>query len=106
MNKLVIIISILIGLFATYAFIGRSSNFDPNSWKYGTPTDRYRMARNLQETELLKGKTVSQVTELLGEPTNTNDWRLLYRINDPLGMNNLFTIRYENNIVIRAVVHD
>ena len=84
----------------------RSIEFDDVLWKNGTPTDRYRMAKNLQETKVLKGKTTTQVIELLGEPINSNNWRLLYRVNDPLGMYDLFTIRHKENIVINAVVHD
>ena len=49
--------------------------FDKEKWKKGTQIERGNMSTNLVESNILIGKTKSEVLDLLGEPkdsTNTN----------------------------------
>lgn len=80
--------------------------FNSDKWLTASKTEKYRMAKDLYKSKFLIGKSVEEVLSLLGEPTNLNENRILYRINDPIGFYDLFSIHYKQNRVTHYGVHD
>ena len=55
--------------------------FDSNSWLSGNAKNRGSMVRDINDRQLLKGKTKSEIERLLGKPDFVlNDWVWAYKV--------------------------
>ena len=56
----------------------KSEKFDKEKWKAGTQIERGNMSTDLIESEILIGKSKSEVINLLGEPKDSSNTNFHY----------------------------
>ncbi|MES0491846.1 MAG: hypothetical protein ABUK01_17760 [Leptospirales bacterium] len=110
MNKLFTAVGIMaiivLGFYLFTSFVSSSIPFDQNKWSNADLRMKYRMARYLEKVNELDGMSIHDVKELLGKPGKQSKEYLFYRVDQPYGFKDGFSILLKNKIVISAYTHD
>ena len=107
--KKVVIITVSILFFSIISlnyYTGFEKVFNEQGWVSADDVTRYRMALHLERNGMLIGKSRSELIELLGRPSSANENYLFYRVDQPMGFKDGFSVILQNKRVISAYVHD
>jgi len=80
MNKLSLVLIVLLILHLGCGGESRNQKFNKEKWKMGTQQDRGNRAEDLIKSYELKGKTKSEILELLGQPKDTSEFWYHYLV--------------------------
>ena len=102
-----ILISLIICIYVGLLFyVNAKTEFTVENWVQADDVSRYRMARYLETEKLLIGKHKSEIINILGPPSFSDKNYLFYKVDEPLGDKDGFSINLSMGFVTSAYTHD